>query len=201
MITICTGCPGSGKTLFAMSKVADALECGQDVYIFQGDFPFSEPFRHPHLHLLDDRQASVFWRHVQPGSLIVFEEFYPFLKDISRDDFFCCWFDEHHFAGTDMLITTQHLQPVASFFLHRVSEPSAYKAVNPDIIFDFQHLSFYGARGFRIVRHSAVDSSYVYFGHEPADPVFRSHFLARRFIRLSVLSKKISRFFNLEASK
>ncbi len=202
MITIYTGCPGSGKSLFALSRVVDELDRGRSVYIYQDIYLSHErSCRHHNLHFLDNHQALVFWQHVQPGSLVVLDEFHILAHKISREEFFRCWFNEHHFAGTDLLLISQYPSRLASFFLHRVSEPAFCKAVNPDIIFNFQHLPFFGARSFRLTRHGAVDSSYVYFGLESTDNVFLVHWLSRRSFRPAVLMRKISRFFKLEASK
>jgi len=100
-ITLLTGVPRSGKTLFAVSQIVKALKEGREVYSdidgieqCEGVIPFSGD-----------------WRDTPEGSLIVFDEVHKRWPSSGKsgmsDDQIIKDLDEHGHKGYDLILITQ----------------------------------------------------------------------------------------------
>jgi len=205
MIRIVIGEPGSCKTVFALDQICGALDRKRPVYTnieglswFGGDLANILGL-FPHLYFLHQSQAEHFWRHVEPGSLAVIDEF--FLLGISgqhRNEFFECWFEEHYFAQTELMLIGQTEQSFAEFFQHNPNDCPVHRIVNPDRL----HRFFW----FNLLRHrfygfytGTVDNSYL-FGPNRFDicsirPTIACRWGNRRLFLLDRTLNRIKAFF------
>lgn len=205
MITVCTGFPGAGKSLYVLLKITQELKRGREVFLRRDDsFPESVSNLigdHQLLHRLDDQQAKEFWRHVNPGSFVVIDDCYPFLSLLDRGAFLRCWFSEHLLPGTDLFFIDQSGFPLAKFFHHFPGDPLLHKSVNVDKFLSITRHRLFSLR-FYTVKGAAVDNSYLNQLHFDRQPGFQlSNWQFCNFYLLRRTVEQISRFFAKEASK
>lgn len=161
MIRLFVGPPGSCKTVHARYQIVQALQMSRSVYTNIEGLSWFGNGLFPKLHFLEPVQAQKFWRHVEPGSLIVIDEFG--LEQMSgRHEFFECWFEEHYFGGTELILIGQAFDSLARFFHHQLDDCAVHKIVNPEHIYEFFCFDLFRQR-FYGFRAGIVDNSYLFY--------------------------------------
>lgn len=126
MITLITAVPGSGKTLFAITMIEDALVAGRPVYTNINGL-VREKFTNPHL-LYD---APDDWRDTPEGALVIYDEaqqphLYPSNAQRGRvDDERLTAMETHRHSGHDLVFITQaptfvhhHIRKLVGLHIH-----------------------------------------------------------------------------------
>lgn len=126
MITLITAVPGSGKTLYAITMIEDALTAGRPVYTNINGL-VREKFTNPHL-LYD---APDDWRDTPEGSLVIYDEaqqshLYPSNAQRGRvDDERLTAMETHRHSGHDLVFITQaptfvhhHIRKLVGLHIH-----------------------------------------------------------------------------------
>lgn len=126
MITLITAVPGSGKTLYAITLIEDALIEGRPVYTNINGL-VREKFTNPHL-LYD---APDDWRDTPEGALVIYDEaqqshLYPSNAQRGRvDDERLTAMETHRHSGHDLVFITQaptfvhhHIRKLVGLHIH-----------------------------------------------------------------------------------
>ncbi len=206
MIRIFIGCPGTCKTVHALGRIVQALEQGRSVYTnIEGLSWFGNDLTSllgifPNLHFLHQDQAEQFFRHVEPGSLVVIDEFFHLgIFCQRRSEFFEYWFEDHYFAGTELILIGQQERLFAQFFHHQPNDASSHKAVNPNRLYRFFRVDLFRHRfhGFYV---GTVDNSYL-FRQSRLEPAIDCRWENRRLLSLPRTLNRIKSFFCVEVGK
>lgn len=126
MITLITAVPGSGKTLYAITLIEDALIGGRPVYTNINGL-VKDKFTNPHL-LYD---APDDWRDTPEGALVIYDEaqqshLYPSNAQRGRvDDERLTAMETHRHSGHDLVFITQaptfvhhHIRKLVGLHIH-----------------------------------------------------------------------------------
>lgn len=126
MITLITAVPGSGKTLYAITLIEEALTAGRPVYSNINGL-VRDKFTNPHL-LCD---APDDWRDTPEGSLVIYDEaqqphLYPSNAQRGRvDDERLTAMETHRHSGHDLVFITQaptfvhhHIRKLVGLHIH-----------------------------------------------------------------------------------
>lgn len=145
-ITLITGTPGAGKTLFAVKKLLEeVLPTGRPVYTNIAGF--SAP-QFPNLHVIGDEGPRE-WINYPDGAFCVFDEVqrqYPFKNSMTKNPDYITGYETHRHRGMDFIFITQgpylidrHLHPLIDRHYHvyrpfgfRRSTLLEWQGVNPN---------------------------------------------------------------------
>lgn len=124
-ITLITGTPGAGKTLFAVKQIfEDLLPTGRDVY---SNISGLDASGYENLHIVD-KDAPFHWMDYPDGAIFVFDEIqeqYPFKNAMSKAPPYITGYETHRHKGFDFFFITQgpylidrHLHPLIQTHYH-----------------------------------------------------------------------------------
>lgn len=129
MITLVTGSPGGGKTLYTVSSIIpDFLKDGRTVYTNIKDLQYHELYiennevksrnlvktlnNQPVQNLIKELPEDLDWRQLPAGSVVVYDEAQQFFPATGRtglsDDGRISDLDTHRHSGYDLVYLTQH---------------------------------------------------------------------------------------------
>lgn len=123
-ITLVTGTPGAGKTLFAVKKIVEEIiPTGRPIYVNINGF--SHPS--PNVHVVGEEGPRE-WLSYPDGAFCIFDEVqrqYPFKNSMSKNPDYITGYETHRHRGMDFIFITQgpylidrHLHPLIDHHFH-----------------------------------------------------------------------------------
>ncbi len=147
MIIGFAGTPGSGKTYEAVKKITDNLMIGRVVYtnidgmsdpecleMIKCYCGLSDLAITRLLHFLEELQVPEFWRHIEPGCLVVLDEVQKVFSSREwqsvKNNQFASWASTHRHNGFDLVLISQSMERVDSAVRSLLEWNYVYRKVN-----------------------------------------------------------------------